>query len=136
MRIKNDNELDIAIAQLDLFLEKEELNTVEHIFKDALTDAIEAYEDERFSDLGKLSVQEYLLSELEEQGLQKQDLIPYFGSKQSISNFFAGKHPSKDIIARLVQYFNVPATLFFNQDNYPIQPITPTSSGHSKGMNS
>ncbi|BDD02445.1 hypothetical protein [Persicobacter psychrovividus] len=119
MKLKTEQEYDKAVEIINGLLKKE-LDTFDEIYLDALTDAVEEYQDEMFEPLGEPTAQEYLLAIMEEYDMVKKDLIPYFGSKQRVYEFFKGNSPSKDTIARLVQGLNIPANIFFNSTNYHI----------------
>jgi len=92
----------------DLILKKPKINSVEYDELDILGTLVSAYEDIHFPISAPTPI-ETIKHIMEENGLKPKDLVPYFGSKGIVSEFFSKKRQlTLRTIKLLHEAFNIP----------------------------
>lgn len=109
--LRNQAEYDAAVSEIDDLLDREVAEgTADFERLEFLSVLVEAYDDEHYQ-MGGASTQQSLVDfMLEQNGLERSDLIDVFGSKSRVSEFFAGKRRlSMTQIIRLRDKLHIPA---------------------------
>ena len=109
--LRDEAEYDAAVAEIDEFLDRDlSEGTPDFERLEFLSVLVEAYDDEHYQ-MGASSTQQSLVDfMLEQNGLERSDLIDVFGSKSRVSEFFAGKRRlSMTQIIRLRDILHIPA---------------------------
>jgi HTH-type transcriptional regulator / antitoxin HigA len=110
--IRDDAELDRAIAVLNSLIDQPSLTDAECDYLEVLGGIVEAYEAQHVEipDVSGVELLRYLI---EANGLTQASLVPVFGSKSVISEVLGGKRElSKKQIRGLSQHFGLPADAF------------------------
>jgi HTH-type transcriptional regulator/antitoxin HigA len=112
--IQNDAALDAAIAMINQLLDRPELTDDEDDYLEVLSQLVEKYEDEHLV-FPEIRGVQALVHLMEENDLKQSDLAHLFGGKSAISEVLRGNRSlSKNQIARLRDYFGVPADVFID----------------------
>jgi len=114
--IRNDEELDQAIAVVDDLLDRPEISSDEREYLAVLGLLIEEYERTHV-ELPEVTSVDLLRHLMEENGLTQSDLAPLFGGNRSIvSEVLNGKRRlALSHVQRLADYFGLPADLFIDR---------------------
>lgn len=113
--IRNDAQLEEAIAKIDELLDRPQLSRGDSLYLDALSDLVAHYESEHvvFPQARAVEIVRHLMEANE---LQQKDLVEVFGTKSTVSEVLRGKRPlALSHIAKLSDYFGVPADLFIDR---------------------
>ena len=116
--IRNDEELDQAIAVVDDLLDRPEISSDEREYLAVLGLLIEEYERTHV-ELPEVTSVDLLRHLMEENGLTQSDLAPLFGGNRSIvSEVLNGKRRlALSHVQRLADYFGLPADLFIDREH-------------------
>jgi HTH-type transcriptional regulator/antitoxin HigA len=109
--LRDEAEYDAAVAEIDELLDLDVgEGTADFERLEFLSVLVEAYDDGHYP-MGESSTQQSLVDfMLEQNGLERADLIDVFGSKSRVSEFFAGKRRlSMTQIIRLRDKLRIPA---------------------------
>ncbi len=111
--IRDDDDLDRAIAVVDELLDEPELSLGEQEYLDVLGTLIEDYESEHIP-IPEVSGVDMLRHLMEENSLTQRDITPLFGDHPSIvSEVLNGKRKlAKNHVLRLSEYFGLPTDVF------------------------
>lgn len=125
--IRDDDHLDKAIAKIDHLLDQAALSPGEDVYLNALSDLVALYESEHVV-LPEVSGVEVLRHLMEEHDLRQKDLIPFFGSKSTVSEVLSGQRPlALAHIIKLSRHFVLPADVFIEQAT-PAAMVATTSA--------
>jgi HTH-type transcriptional regulator/antitoxin HigA len=76
---------------------------------------VEKYEKEKFP-IGKPTAIEAIKFRMDQEGLTRNDLMPYIGTRGRISEVFSGKRPlSKKMIRSLSEGLSIPSEILFEK---------------------
>jgi len=119
LSIRDDGHLALALAQLDALVDADALSAGAEAYLDALADLVSVYEDRtvEITRMGGLAVLRHLV---EERDMPRKDLVGVFGNKSTVSEVLSGKRRfTVDHIARLAEFFGVPAGVFVDPPSMP-----------------
>ncbi len=119
LSIRDDGHLALALAQIDALVGTDALSAGAEAYLDALADLVSVYEDRtvELPRMGGLAVLRHLM---EERDMPQQELIGVFGNKSTVSEVLRGKrHLTLNHIARLGEFFGVPAGVFVDPPQMP-----------------
>lgn len=106
--IKTENDYKEALQKIDLVIDSQ-AGTPEFDFLEVLSILVDDYENKHHP-IEPLDPIEAIKVEMEEKGLKQKDLIPYFGSKEMVSQILNRKRPlTLKIIRNLHQHFGISA---------------------------
>ena len=89
---------------------------------DILVRAVEKYEDERYP-IPPPDPITAIRFRMEQQGLKQQDLVPFFGGKNRVSEVLNGKRPlTLDMIRKLHEGLGIPAEVLLQNVSSPSDP--------------
>jgi HTH-type transcriptional regulator/antitoxin HigA len=109
--IRNEAENDAAIRRIE---ELEKGSAAERKLADLLTVLVEAFEEEHYPVLRKVTPVEVLKELMEANGLKQKDLTDIFVTPSIVSEVLSGKRNlTIQHIKRLSKRFHIPADLFF-----------------------
>lgn len=110
--IRDDTELDQAIAVLNRLIDRPVLSIPERDYLEVLGGIVEVYEAKHV-DIPEVRGVELLRYLMEENGLTQASLVPIFGNKSAISEVLSGKRGlSKHQIRGLSDHFGLPVDAF------------------------
>jgi HTH-type transcriptional regulator / antitoxin HigA len=110
--LRNDAELDVAIAVLNNLIDCADLTQAESDYKEVLGEIIEAYEAVHVA-IPEVTGVELLRFLMEENGLTQASLASIFGGKSNISEVLSGNRElSKSQNRGLSERFGLPADAF------------------------
>ncbi|HEX2280498.1 MAG TPA: hypothetical protein VHG52_01925 [Thermomicrobiales bacterium] len=113
-RIRDDADLDEAIAVTDGLLDRPQLTAGEQEYLDALALLVEAYENEHVP-LPEARGVDVLRHLMDEHGLKQRDLVPIFGTKSIVSEILSGKRRlTTGHVRGLSERFGLPADVFID----------------------
>lgn len=113
-RIRDDADLDDAVAVIDGLLDRTQLTAGEEEYLAALGQLVEAYENEHV-ELPAVRGVAVLKHLMEENDLKQRDLIAIFGTKSIVSEVLGGKRRlTVDHIRHLSTHFGLPADVFID----------------------
>jgi len=122
LSIRNDAELDRALAKITALIDAASPSLGSERYLDALSDLVSVYEA-RTVHFPRLPGVEILRHLMAEHGLQQKDLVNLFGSKSVVSEVLSGKRRlALHHVARLSEYFGVPADAFIDRPGSPRSP--------------
>jgi HTH-type transcriptional regulator/antitoxin HigA len=115
--IRDEEELDQAIAVVDELLDRPELSSDERDYLAVIGLLIEDYERTHV-ERPTVSGVDLLRHLMEENGLTQRDLAPLFGDNRSIvSEVLNGKRRlALSHVQRLAEYFGLPADMFIDRE--------------------
>lgn len=106
--IKNEQDYRLALAKIDTLLEAK-ANTAAFDYLEVLSILVDDYENKHYP-IEPLDPIEAIKVKMEENGLKQKDLIPYFGSKEMVSQVLNRKRPlNLKIIKNLYHHFGISA---------------------------
>jgi HTH-type transcriptional regulator/antitoxin HigA len=128
-KIENEAEYQAALAYAESLMsalpgtpEEDDLKTIAVL--------IEAYEDEQFP-MGFPDPIAAIEFRMEQQGLTRQDLVPYIGSLSKVSEVLNGKRAlSKEMIRKLHEGLGIPAELLLGRSAANSQPLPSALSSY------
>ena len=114
--IKTPQEHEAAISRLSALMEKDiQPNSDEEAELELLSVVIESYEREQVQPVS-LDPIEVVLFYMDQKGLKKQDMIPYFGSLSKVYDVLSRKRPlSLAMIRKLHQGLGISADMLVNE---------------------
>ncbi len=106
--IRTEVQYKQALRRIDEFIDSSP-GTSEFDYLEVLSILVDDYENKHHP-IEPLDPIEAIRVEMEEKGLKQKDLIPYFGSKEMVSQILNRKRPlTLKIIKNLHQHFNISA---------------------------
>jgi HTH-type transcriptional regulator / antitoxin HigA len=113
--IRDDAELDQAVAMIDSLIDREELESGEQDYLDVLADQVEKYESEQYP-LPAVSEADMLRHLIEARDITQLKLATDTGIAEStISSILSGKRGmSRNHVATLARYFKVSPAVFIS----------------------
>jgi HTH-type transcriptional regulator / antitoxin HigA len=113
--IKTEMDYNRAISKINQLLDLNPLpGSMEDNELEVLSTLVESYEDEHYPILPPDPIKAIQLV-MEEKGLSRKDLIPFFGSKSRVSEIMNGKKPfTIKMIYKIHKGLNLPLEIFIN----------------------
>lgn len=106
--IRTEGDYREALQKIDTYIDSQP-NTPEFDFLEILSILVDDYENKHHP-IEPLDPIEAIKVEMEEKGLKQKDLVPYFGSKEMVSQVLSRKRPlTLKIIRNLHQHFGISA---------------------------
>ncbi len=106
--IRNESDYRQALKEIDGLLNAKP-NTPEFDYLEVISILVDDYENKHYA-IEPLDPIEALKVEMEENGLKQKDLVPYFGSKEMVSQVLNRKRPlNLKIIKNLYHHFGISA---------------------------
>ena len=111
--LRNEEEYDIAIAEIDALLDSDpQPRSEEYERLEFLSVLVEAYEDAHLPAYAEATPQEVVDFMLEQKGFSRDDLAQWLGSRSRTAEFFNGIRPlSIQQIGTLRAHLGIPADL-------------------------
>jgi HTH-type transcriptional regulator/antitoxin HigA len=115
--LKNDEEYEAAIAEIDRLVDEDVLAGSDGYDRlEFLSVLVEHYEDKRYP-MGAVTPQQAVAFMLEQKGLDRSDLGEVMGGKSRVSEFLSGKRElSKAQIEGLRLLLGIPADILLGMD--------------------
>lgn len=111
--IKTEEQYRDALHKIDTLVDSQP-NTEEFELLEVLSILADDYENKHYA-IEPLDPIEAIKVEMEEKGLRQKDLVPYFGSKEMVSQILNRKRPlTLKIIKSLHQNFGIPANVLLS----------------------
>jgi HTH-type transcriptional regulator/antitoxin HigA len=111
--IKTEEQYREALKKIDSLIDAQP-NTAEFELLEVLSILADDYENKHYA-IEPLDPIEAIKYEMEEKGLKQKDLIPYFGSKEMVSQVLSRKRPlTLKIIKELYQNFGISADVLLS----------------------
>ncbi len=123
--ITNKKEYDDSLVAIDkLMSQNPQPDSTEAKNIILLSVLVERYEKDRFK-FEKPTPVEAILFRMEEQGLDRSDLLPYIGNKSKVSEILSGKRPlSLNMIKALSKGLDISADILLSDDDIPAENLT------------
>lgn len=114
--LRNEEEYDIAIAEIDALLDSDpQPRSEEYERLEFLSVLVEAYEDAHLPAYAEATPQEVVDFMLEQKGFSRDDLAQWLGSRSRTAEFFNGIRPlSIQQIGTLRAHLGIPADLLMD----------------------
>lgn len=128
--LRNEKEYDAAVAEIDALLDANpEPGSAEADRVEVLSLLVEDYDKKHFAFGASHTPQSVVEFALEQQSKTRADLVPIFGSKSRVSEFFSGKRRlSLNQIAALKKKYGIPSDLLVASDS-DVDEMLPVKAG-------
>ena len=128
--LRNEEEYDIAVAEIDALLDAEpQPGSEEYERLEFLSVLVEAYEDAHLPAYAEATPQEVVDFMLEQKGFSRDDLAQWLGSRSRTVEFFNGIRPlSIRQIGTLRAHLGIPADLLMDPFTAPEHTSVPQNT--------
>ena len=128
--LRDEGEYDVAVAELDMLLDRGKLSREEEDRLEFLTLLVEEYDRQHYPVTGATTPQSVLDFMLEQNDMTRSDLAPLMGGRSRVSDFFNGYRTlSLGQIRKVRERFNIAADVLINSEQTASEPIHVVSGG-------